>query len=120
MPAGRDGFIPPFMDLTTLAAHICCSKRSILTWVELGTFPAPVTKLGDKPIWSWEQVENHLANNGLPGQDDLGARVEQGTRRLLSQGRPPRKRSHKCQEEEGQPGREPPGQVRSLPSSKPT
>jgi len=82
MPAGRDGFIPPFMDLATLARHICCSDRAIEGWIALGLFPPPIKRLGGKRIWSWKEVEEHLARHPLTGDnpDQLADRIRRATK----------------------------------------
>ena len=82
MTAGRDGFIPPFMDLRTLSAHICCSESAIENWIALGQFPGPVKRLGKKKIWSWGEVESHLASHPLTGDnpDPLADRIRRATK----------------------------------------
>jgi hypothetical protein len=57
---GRDGFIPPFQDLRTLAEHICVGESTIENWVRMGMFP-PAKKIGGKRLWRWTDVERHLA-----------------------------------------------------------
>lgn len=51
---------PPFMDLATLAKHICASERAIENWVKTGEFPPPKMQ-GGKRLWRWKVVEQHLA-----------------------------------------------------------
>ena len=77
MSAGRDGFIPPFMDLATLCKHICCSDRAIEQWVASGQFPPPVKRLGDKKLWRWKDVEDHLAVQPVNGDnpDEVAERI---------------------------------------------
>lgn len=54
---------PPFMDLATLAEHICCGESTIEAWVKQGIFPCPVRQ-GGKRLWQWKEVERHLARQG--------------------------------------------------------
>ncbi len=58
--AGRNGFIPPYMDLRTLAEHICVGESTIENWVKMGMFP-PARRIGGKRLWRWADVEAHLA-----------------------------------------------------------
>jgi hypothetical protein len=85
-PSDRPGWIPPFQDLATLALHICSGESTIENWVKLGLFPPP-KKIGGKRLWSWKEVEKHLAgdNSGMPAADDLAGRITNATRRA-SQG----------------------------------
>jgi hypothetical protein len=72
---------PPFMDLATLALHICAGQSTIENWVSLGTFPAP-KKVNGKRLWEWKEVERHLRRDGdtVP-IDDVTARITDATRR---------------------------------------
>lgn len=76
---------PPFMGLSTLAAHIDASESAIENWVKLGTFPKPRMQ-GGKRLWSWKAVERHLA--GEPEQvttapSELAERITNATRKAL-------------------------------------
>ncbi len=80
-PWDRPGWVPPFLDLSTLALHICASERSIENWVRMGIFPPPRMQ-GGKRLWRWSEVERHLAGEGEPQQNepvDLAARIKEGT-----------------------------------------
>jgi hypothetical protein len=79
---------PPFQDLATLSAHICAAESTIENWVRLGLFPEP-KKVGGKRLWSWNEVERHLAKIGeiaAASPDELAERVKNGTRQALSRG----------------------------------
>lgn len=52
---------PPFMDLPTLAEHICAGESTIENWVKMGVFPKPKLQ-GGKRLWRWKAVERHLAD----------------------------------------------------------
>jgi predicted DNA-binding transcriptional regulator AlpA len=78
---------PPFMDLATLALHVCAGESTIENWVKLGLFPAP-KKIGGKNIWRWREVERHLAGETPAGHDsrtDL-ERITDATRRAAANG----------------------------------
>jgi predicted DNA-binding transcriptional regulator AlpA len=76
---------PPFMDLATLAEHICCGESTIELWVKQGTFPAPV-KQGGKRLWRWKVVERHLVRSGDVARslDDQTAQIREATRAALA------------------------------------
>jgi hypothetical protein len=79
--AGRDGFIPPFMDIVTLCKHICCSKGSIDNWIKQGIFPPPCTVLGSKRLWDWADVEDCLRRKTVGEDlDDVRARIFNATK----------------------------------------
>jgi len=73
---------PPFMDLATLAEHICASESTIENWVKLGIFPPP-RKQGGKRLWEWKAVQRHLAkrDDGVSTSPDLVAeRIRNATK----------------------------------------
>ena len=77
---------PPFMDLATLAEHVCASERAIENWVKMGTFPAPRMQ-GGKRLWEWKKVQRYLAADDdaaptAPG-DQVG-RIRDATRKALA------------------------------------
>jgi len=76
---------PPYQDLATLALHICASESAIENWVRLGLFPPP-RKVGGKRLWSWSEVERHLAANQLvaASPDELAERIKNGTKQAIS------------------------------------
>jgi predicted DNA-binding transcriptional regulator AlpA len=77
---------PPFQDLATLSAHISCSESTIENWVRLGLFPPP-RKVGGKRLWSWSEVERHLAGNKeltAVSPDELAERIKNGTKAAIS------------------------------------
>jgi predicted site-specific integrase-resolvase len=76
---------PPFMDLRTLAEHICASERSIENWVKMGTFPPPRMQ-GGKRLWRWKDVERHLAAEGeqvTTAPSEHAQRITDATRKAL-------------------------------------
>lgn len=91
MAAGRDGFIPPFMDAPTLAAHLCLSVDTINTLVNTGQLPAPLLRLGHKRLWRWSEVEDRLApqpiTSNAAGPDPQAERIRENTRKALSERR---------------------------------
>jgi hypothetical protein len=77
---------PPYQDLTTLSKHICAAESTIENWVRLGLFPGP-RKVGGKRLWSWKEVEHHLAANkqqSAASPDELAERIKNGTRQAVS------------------------------------
>jgi len=78
---------PPYQDLATLAEHICAAESTIENWVRLGVFPEP-RKVGGKQLWSWKEVERHLAANNLAAAspDELAERIKNGTKQAVSRG----------------------------------
>jgi hypothetical protein len=78
---------PPYQDLATLAEHICAAESTIENWVRLGLFPEK--KVGGKRLWSWKEVEHHLAANkqlSAASPDELAERIKNGTRQSVSSG----------------------------------
>jgi hypothetical protein len=55
---------PPFMDLATLAEHICMGESTIERHVREGLFPPPTTVQVGKKLWSWKVVQRHLEGKG--------------------------------------------------------
>lgn len=55
------GFIPPFQDLPTLAAHTCLGETTIERMVKEGRFPKPRKNKCGKNLWVWREVESWLA-----------------------------------------------------------
>jgi predicted DNA-binding transcriptional regulator AlpA len=53
---------PPWMDLATLAEHLCMSGSTVIRRCKDGELPAP-RKIGRKLFWNWQQVERHLAGD---------------------------------------------------------
>lgn len=54
---------PPYMDLPTLAAHLCMGESTIEDHVRRGIFPPPI-KQGTKNLWSWKSIQRHLEPRG--------------------------------------------------------
>ena len=74
---------PPFMDLATLAAHICLSERAVEEWVKDGRLPPPKTNKG-KRLWRWKEVEDRLAGDlNLAHDADQATRIREATRHAL-------------------------------------
>jgi predicted DNA-binding transcriptional regulator AlpA len=55
------GFVPPFQDLPTLAAHICLGASTIERMVKDGRFPRPRRNKAGKNLGVWREVEQFLA-----------------------------------------------------------
>jgi hypothetical protein len=72
---------PPFMDLRTLAEHICTGESTIEAWVRRGIFPAP-QKVGGKNLWEWKKVQKHLARSDeqVSSLADETTRIREATR----------------------------------------
>jgi hypothetical protein len=84
MSAGRDGFIPPYQDLATLAEHLTLGESTIENWVKLGKLPPPVTREG-KRLWRWKDVERYLARGDSIGTlSDEAQRIREATRRAAA------------------------------------
>jgi hypothetical protein len=80
---------PPYQDIVTLSEHICASESAIENWVRLGLFPPP-RKVGGKRLWSWSEVESHLAANRqlvAASPDELAERIKDGTKQAISRGK---------------------------------
>lgn len=76
---------PPFMDLRTLAEHICAGESTIENWVKMGTFPKPKHQ-GGKRFWRWKEVERHLAaqhDDAPTAPGDHAQRITDATRKAL-------------------------------------
>lgn len=72
---------PPFMDLPTLAAHVCLSERAVEEWVRDGRLPPPKTHKG-KRLWRWKEVEDRLAGEAdlVPNAVDDLTKIREATR----------------------------------------
>ena len=73
------GFVPPWMDMPTLCAHICATPNTVDSWVVKGKLPAP-RKIEGKQMWEWEEVSDWIKNGG-PSSENLAEKVRNGTRR---------------------------------------
>ena len=74
---------PPWMDTTTLAAHLCVSTRTLDNWAAQGVIPPP-RKRGGKLLWRWEDVDRKLMEGESAGTPDtLAERIRNGTRAAL-------------------------------------
>ncbi len=76
---------PPFMDLSTLSAHICAAERTIENWVSMGMFPKPRLQ-GGKRLWRWSDVERHLAGDSdvmHTAYSDKAREIADATKRAL-------------------------------------
>ncbi len=84
-PDTRLPYPPPYMDLATLAQHICSSTSTIENWVRQGLFPPP-RKVGGKNLWRWKEVDHHLAVNPnlTASSDDEAAKIREATRAAAS------------------------------------
>ena len=74
------GFIPPFQDLQTLAAHTSIGTATIEELVRAGRFPQPRKNKCGKRLWVLSEVEDFLA---APDNDpaEKGGPVYEATRR---------------------------------------
>lgn len=54
--------IPAFMDVSTLAAHMCLDNETVLQWVEQGALPQPIIRNGRKR-WRWRDVERAMSGD---------------------------------------------------------
>jgi phage terminase Nu1 subunit (DNA packaging protein) len=80
-------FIPPWMDITTLAKHICASPSTVENWSRQGILPAP-RKRGGKLMWRWAEVDAWLLDGKPGGSPDQEAEdVRESTRRALTETR---------------------------------
>lgn len=77
---------PPFMDLPTLAEHICAGESTIEHWVKQGFLPPP-KKVGGKRLWRWKDVERSLsvADDGVKLADEQAERITEATRAATRQ-----------------------------------
>jgi predicted DNA-binding transcriptional regulator AlpA len=80
------GFIPPFQDLPTLAAHTCLGEATIERMVKDGRFPQPRRKKAGKNLWVWREVEQFLA---APEDDDavIAERIRASYREAMDERR---------------------------------
>ena len=62
--------IPPYQDVSTLAANLCISERTVDMWVRQERLPPPVTR-GTKRLWKWAQVEQYLDGAGKTPEEEL-------------------------------------------------
>ena len=73
---------PPFMDLHTLAEHICTAESTIEAWVRRGIFPPP-RKVGGRNLWTWKEVVKYLARDNdvsASSPDEEATRIREATR----------------------------------------
>ena len=64
---------PPWMDISTLCAHICVSAPTVDAWVRQGLLPPP-RLVGGKRMWKWKDVDRCLEGEpdsvaASPGSD---------------------------------------------------
>lgn len=79
-------WVPPWLDRQALAAHICCSDRTVRNWVAKGILPPP-RKMGRKLMWKWSEVEEWLTM-GKPKPSagrDRAQEIRDATRRALKE-----------------------------------
>lgn len=84
--AGRQGFIPPWQDISTLCEHVCLSETTVTAWVQQGLLPPP-RRRGGKRLWKWSEVEAFLERGGadVPLSPDADAdRIREATRRAIT------------------------------------
>lgn len=75
------GFIPPFQDLPTLAAHTCLGESTIERMVKEGRFPQPRKNKCGKNLWVWREVESFLSAPEDETVVELD-RIREATRRI--------------------------------------
>ena len=74
----KPGWVPPWLDMPTLCAHICCSPNTVDKWVKEGILPPP-RRRGGKQMWRWAEVDEYLSRDG--GVVDEAERIRNATRR---------------------------------------
>ena len=78
----RPGWIPPWQDISTLAAHLCISDRTVDRWVQEGILPPPRLR-GGKRLWKWSEVDALLdRGTDAPAEPDA-ERIRNATRQAL-------------------------------------
>jgi predicted DNA-binding transcriptional regulator AlpA len=78
-------YIPPWMDLPTLAQHLCQSPNTIEKWARDGIIPKP-RKPGRKLMWKWSEVDDWLTA-GKDSLDPQADRIRNATRAAASEPR---------------------------------
>jgi predicted DNA-binding transcriptional regulator AlpA len=78
---------PPWMDLATLAQHLCQSSNTIEKWAKDGIIPPP-RKPGRKLMWKWSEVDDWLTA-GKDSIDPQAERILNATRAAASEPRTP-------------------------------
>ncbi len=78
-------FIPPWMDTTTLAKHICVSANTIDNWVSQGIIPPP-RKRGGKLMWKWVEVDERLTMGNV-SPDTEAERIRNNVRKAAAENR---------------------------------
>lgn len=53
--------IPPWQDMATLCANICCTEAEVLAMVRTGELPAPERN----GLWRWSQVDRMLSDQSV-------------------------------------------------------
>jgi hypothetical protein len=83
----RDGFVPPWQDMTTLCRHISCSPATVESWVAQGILPPP-RKRGSEFMWKWSEVDDYLTHGGHQAAEI--DRIREATRRIVEETAKPR------------------------------
>jgi predicted DNA-binding transcriptional regulator AlpA len=78
---------PPWMDLATLARHLCQSPNTIEKWSKDGTIPPP-RRPGRKLMWKWSEVDDWLTA-GKDSIDPQAERIRNATHAAASEPRSP-------------------------------
>jgi predicted DNA-binding transcriptional regulator AlpA len=78
---------PPWMDINTLAAHLCVSTNTIEKWSKDGTIPPP-RRPGRKLMWKWAEVDDWLTV-GKDTPDPQAEKIRNATRAAASEPRTP-------------------------------
>jgi hypothetical protein len=76
-------YIPPWMDLPTLAQHLCQSPNTIEKWAKEGIIPPP-RRPGRKRMWKWSEVDDRLTA-GKDSLDPQAERIRNATRAAASE-----------------------------------
>lgn len=79
-------FIPPWMDMQTLCAHICATPNTVEAWVAKGILP-PARKRGGKLMWKWSEVDALLTEGQAVGAS-RAEEITNATRRAAQESRP--------------------------------
>lgn len=72
----KDQFVPQWMDMPTLARHVCAHPDTIRNWVAERGFPKPSKPGGRKLMWEWSAVERWLKNDRTEDKRSHDADVE--------------------------------------------
>ncbi|WP_127580777.1 hypothetical protein [Paenibacillus koleovorans] len=58
-PESAGKVIPPLVGLAEAAEILGWDKRKVSTYIQRGSFPAPLSQLASGPIWTYKQIEDY-------------------------------------------------------------